>query len=1424
MIANGNEYTEEVIILGEKEEGILGKLTNTQDTYYFIEENGSYVPNNVGSSSTTANSYIEIDLTNYTGTYAIVVNANISSESGCDFGYATIRQDTSAPSYSSAEGQFMKISGTSSTVTTAKDYMKVLEGGNLYYLHLGYRKDSSQNSGDDKLTINSVNLYNAELETVTNTYNFIENGNGGYESNNQGVASTTANSYIPINLEGYEGKYNLIVNANVSCYTGDYGYATITNDIVPPAYTDAERQFIKLSGTSSSVVTPKDYTTILKGGQMYYLHFGYYKNSIRDGGDDKFTINSISLTLNQDDFVDTDITTNQLGKATIELIDGRYQITEVRAPHGYTLNSTPIIYDFVSGQENVVAVENDPQVDIIVHHYLKGTTTSVAPDETQKGDLGKEYTTSPKTDLVDYQLVKNEDGSYQIPYNAIGIYTEETQVITYYYEVAPVQLIVHHYIDGTEDSVAPDEISEAEKGSAYTTSSVEYPTLDEKYELVTTKLPENASGTLEESVTEVTYYYKIKEYEITTEVDGVGGTITGEGETPYETVIHGNNSVNYIKITADEGYQIKSITINGVKQYLGGKRTSYTLSKFSNVTEDKHIIVTFETETIEYLVTKVWEDNSNELEKRPKELEIQIYDGNTLASSEILYSKNFIAETVKEGEIVFSQLAETYPWTQNEDGTWQSGNYNIHSTTSILTSDIFTIEGEKKLTFEWSVSSESKSYDYLYYKITNIDTGATIGGNSSSYRIGGTSYGKVYENLKFYTVSESLSSGNYKIEFAYRKDSSGNSGLDRGFIRNVIIEREILSNQWQATFEVPLLDSSGNKINYSVMEKEVNTNDLYMYDSAIAYGENEATITNTFSIPDTKVDITATKTWVDNDNINLKRPSQVKLQLKNGDTIIQEQILDVTTENTQSYTFTDLPEYDKNGNEIEYTIDEIEVNTDDLKFYTKAVNNETHTITNTFTVPEDKVSVDVTKKWEDNSNFNNVRPTQITLQVKNGDEVVQEKIVDVTSDNEKVYTFEDLAKYDANGQEIVYTADEKEVEGYTKSIDGTTVTNTIKSYKITTEVNGEGGTISGENENPYEEVIHSETSVKDIIITPDAGYEISKITINDVEQTLPADSTVSYTMDKFENVTEDKHVIVEFKKREYKITTEVDGEGGAITGEGETPYETVIHGENSIKDIIVTPDVGYKIISITVNGQAIEFTPAEDDTYTLDKFISMTEDKHIVVKFERKDTSIIVKHQTEDGTDLVEPETVNGKVGDEYTTIEKDFADYDIKTIPDNANGEMTEEQIEVIYVYSLVKGKVVVTKADISDTDIKLSGATFKLEKLDDDGNVDTIFTAQEKTTESAGTVEFTDLLVGKYQITETKAPEGYELNTEVTEVEVTKVNRELNVTVKNREKLVLPETGETNYTIIVSGIGIAVMLIALVILKFPRNKKENI
>ena len=47
---------------------------------------------------------------------------------------------------------------------------------------------------------------------------------------------------------------------------------------------------------------------------------------------------------------------------------------------------------------------------------------------------------------------------------------------------------------------------------------------------------------------------------------------------------------------------------------------------------------------------------------------------------------------------------------------------------------------------------------------------------------------------------------------------------------------------------------------------------------------------------------------------------------------------------------TQLAKYNENGNEIIYTVDEEEVNPNDLLFYTKSIDQETNTITNTYIV------------------------------------------------------------------------------------------------------------------------------------------------------------------------------------------------------------------------------------------------------------------------------------------------------------------------------------------------------------------------------------------------------------------------------------------------------------------------------------------
>ena len=89
------------------------------------------------------------------------------------------------------------ISGT----VNNKDYKsKNLEGGNIYYLHLGYRKDSSRDTNEDQVVINSIKVYKANEER----YNFINN-NGVYESSNAGKDGIVCNSYIPVDLTNYSG-------------------------------------------------------------------------------------------------------------------------------------------------------------------------------------------------------------------------------------------------------------------------------------------------------------------------------------------------------------------------------------------------------------------------------------------------------------------------------------------------------------------------------------------------------------------------------------------------------------------------------------------------------------------------------------------------------------------------------------------------------------------------------------------------------------------------------------------------------------------------------------------------------------------------------------------------------------------------------------------------------------------------------------------------------------------------------------------------------------------------------------------------------------------------------------------------------------------------------------------------------------------
>ena len=163
-------------------------------------------------------------------------------------------------------------------------------------------------------------------------------------------------------------------------------------------------------------------------------------------------------------------------------------------------------------------------------------------------------------------------------------------------------------------------------------------------------------------------------------------------------------------------------------------------------------------------------------------------NGNYVKGSDGKFVGEWFDTTPTNIQLSFSSKGNE--WTQRNDGTWEStGCYHVSSAVGALTSDEFKITEPGKLKFDWSVSSESVRYDYVYYKITNLETNKTIGGTST--KIGGTSYGTTYDTLKFNEVSVDLEAGTYIVEFTYRKDSSGNSGLDAAFVRNINIDVEL---------------------------------------------------------------------------------------------------------------------------------------------------------------------------------------------------------------------------------------------------------------------------------------------------------------------------------------------------------------------------------------------------------------------------------------------------------------------------------------------------------------------------------------------------------------------------------------------------------------------------------------------------------
>lgn len=160
----------------------------------------------------------------------------------------------------------------------------------------------------------------------------------------------------------------------------------------------------------------------------------------------------------------------------------------------------------------------------------------------------------------------------------------------------------------------------------------------------------------------------------------------------------------------------------------------------------------------------------------------------------------------------------------------------------------------------------------------------------------------------------------------------------------------------------------------------------------------------------------------------------------------------------------------------------------------------------------------------------------------------------------------------------------------------------------------------------------------------------------------------------------------------HNITTSVNGNGGTISGQNDAVYENVLHRADAQKSIVITPKANYKIKSISINGKDIEFTPSQDKIYTL-KLTDITEDKNVVVTFERVPTYIVINYVDKyDTENILDTKRIEGLAGDVYDTTKKEINGYIYSDeINEASNGYLPESPITITYYY--IKQSNVVSK-----------------------------------------------------------------------------------------------------------------------------------
>ena len=693
---------------------------------------------------------------------------------------------------------------------------------------------------------------------------------------------------------------------------------------------------------------------------------------------------------------------------------GEFTITEVEAPKGYQLDSTPI--KVTVGQEGVIKTvtnkRNNTKAQIQAIKKLTGRAMKAGEFEFDLFD--------DKTNKVVETVTNDQDGNIkfaELTFDKAG---------TYNYH------IVEKKANKTEKGVTYDAnpvgvtVTVTADSEGKLAAAVSYESDDKTFE--NTYAAEKTSASLEVTKKLTGRELKADEFEFVLKNDADGSELqkvknTADGKVTFAPIEYTKaGTYNYTIVETNAGKTVDGVTYDNLEVKVTVEVTDDGEGKLhANVTypADKEFNNSYGTSKAKAALEVTKKLTGRELKADEFEFTLTDQDGN-------------VKETVKndkDGNVKFSELefdkAGTYTYKIAEKAGTATG---IQYDTKTITATV-TVADNGKGVLEATVAYDGeKVFENTYTPAgaTNVTLGAK----------------KVLEG-------KTLEAGKYSFELKKEDGSvveTVKNAADGTVTFSPISYDESQVGTHKYTISEVVGSEAGITYDKTVQEVEVTVEKVSATELKATASKEAKDLVFTNKYTPAKISVSVKKTWDDKDNQDGKRPSSVTVKLL-ADGQDTGKSLELNAANGWTGSFTDL-DADKGGTPIQYTVVEVTV-----AGYTSKVTGDAasgFTITNSYS-PE-TVDIKATKNWDDANNQDGKRPTKITINLLADGQKVDSKEIQAAPDGTWSVEFTKLAKYKA-GKEITYTVTEEAVAEYESTITDFTITNKYApkeiDYKVT---------------------------------------------------------------------------------------------------------------------------------------------------------------------------------------------------------------------------------------------------------------------------------------------------------------------------------------------------------------------------------------